>query len=188
MVASPTPTNWWDDWLKFTPGWLAFLWAFGNGTWQGIRKWRDRRHKLALGPEAEELRSHLRQFRVLLEEVTSGSHYSDWFLHEERKQVARDMRDAAGRRDDETLKSTLTRLADAWTEIFALAPPSPTQLRSHANEGDGSPADQNRAIASRQNEDLARIQQMTDLAHAALADVEIAFERLNALEHRTHGR
>jgi len=44
------------------------------------------RQNIALGPEASELRTQLIQFRALLEEV--GTKYTDWFLHEDRREVA----------------------------------------------------------------------------------------------------
>lgn len=177
-----TESHWWDDWLKFTPGWLAFVWTVGLGA----RKVFVRQHHLALGPEAEELRTHLRETRALLEEVTSGGVRADWFTHPDRSETARKLRDAAGRRDDAALKLTLNRLADAWDGIFALAPPPRSRVRFVG--GDGSPADRNREAAMQDAADLGRVQQMADRAREALLDVQTALDRLNELERKTLGR
>ncbi|MER5798602.1 hypothetical protein [Streptomyces mirabilis] len=172
---------WWADWPKFVPGWLAFVWTLGAGA----RKLWLRRHQLALGPEAEELRTQLTAFRTLLEEVTSGGHRSDWFMHEDRRETSRALRDAAGRRDDPALKLSLNRLADAGKEILALAPPSRTKLRFL---GGVEEVRQQRDAASQDARDMERIAQMSELAHTAQLDVQFALRRLNELERKTHGR
>ncbi|MFD5252575.1 hypothetical protein ACFWM5_06965 [Streptomyces bobili] len=169
------------DWLKFLPGWLAFAWTIGAG---GRKVWL-RRHQLALGPEAEELRKHLTGFRVLLDEVTSGRHLSDWFMHEDRRETGRALRDAADRRDDEALKLTLTRLAEAWDKIFALAPAPRVKLRFL---GGYEEVKQSREAALRDARDIDQIHQMTELARTAQLDVQSALSRLNELERKTHGR
>ncbi|MGW2169931.1 hypothetical protein ACWC1C_05290 [Streptomyces sp. NPDC001705] len=169
------------DWLKFLPGWLAFAWTLSAGA----RKVWLRRQHLALGPEAEELRTHLTETRSLLDEVTSGRHRSDWFMHEDRRETARALRDAADRRDDPALKLTLTRLAEAWDAIFALAPAPRPRLRFL---GGYEEVKQQRATALRDATDLEQLQQMTELAHTAQLDVQSALSRLNELERKTHGR
>ncbi|MDL2077846.1 hypothetical protein QNN03_15520 [Streptomyces sp. GXMU-J15] len=178
-VAATDP--WWADWAKFVPGWLAFVWTVGAGT----RKVWLRRHHLALGPEAEGLRTQLTELRALLDELTSGRHRSDWFMHEDRRETGRALRDAAGRRDDPGLKLSLDRLAEAWDEIFALAPQPRAKLRFL---GGVEEVRQQRHAALQDAEDLERIHQMTELAHTAQLDVQSALSRLNELERKTHGR
>ncbi|MEV5976127.1 hypothetical protein [Streptomyces sp. NPDC052114] len=172
---------WWTDWPKFVPGWLAFVWTLGAGT----RKVWLRRHQLALGPEAEEVRKQLTDFRVLLDAVTSGGRRSDWFQHEERRETSRALQDAANRRDDPTLKLSLNRLAEAWAQIFALAPPPRTKLRFL---GGVEEVRQQRESALQDARDLELMQQMADLANVAQLDVRTALNRLNELERKTHGR
>ncbi|MCC5031886.1 hypothetical protein DMH02_001035 [Streptomyces sp. WAC 00631] len=180
MVAAAAAL-WWADWLKFVPGWLAFAWTVGAG----IRKVWLRRHQLALGPEAEELRKQLTEFRALLEEVRSGYHRSDWFLHEGRREASRALRDAASRRDDPALKLALNRLATAWDQIFALAPPPRTKVRFL---GGVEEVRQQRNAALQDARDIDKIHQMTELAQRAQLDVQSALSRLNELERKTHGR
>ncbi len=131
-------SHWWEDWPKFLPGWLAFAWTLGIGA----RKVFLRRHHLALGPEADELRTQLTTTRALLEEVTSGKTGADWFMHEDRRETARGLRDAAERRDDPALKLSLTRVAGTWDEIFALAPPPRPRVRWVVANQDDVPSDQ----------------------------------------------
>ncbi|WP_028804388.1 hypothetical protein [Streptomyces sp. 142MFCol3.1] len=181
MTIAAAAPSWWADWPKFAPGWLAFLVTTGTL----VRKTWTRRRQLALGPEAQELRTQLTEFRALLEEVTSGNCRTDWFLHDERREAARALRDSAERRDDETLKLAMTRMADAWDEIFALAPAPRAKVRF---VGDPVREGVRREYALGASSDLERLQKMTDVAHTALIDVEIAVERLNALERSTHGR
>ncbi|WP_327594041.1 hypothetical protein [Streptomyces chartreusis] len=172
---------WWADWPKFVPGWLAFVWTLGAGT----RKVWLRRHHLALGPESEELRKQLTEFRALLDEVTSGHPRSDWFMHGDRREISQALRDAAERRDDLALKLSLDRLADAWDQIFALAPPPRTKLRFL---GGVEEVRQQRGSAIQDARDLECIHQMTELARTAKLDVQSALSRLNELERKTHGR
>ncbi|GGW45038.1 hypothetical protein CP966_20240 [Streptomyces galilaeus] len=179
VVAAADP--WWADWPKFIPGWLAFVWTLGAGA----RKLWLRRHQLALGPEAEELRKQLTAFRALLDDVASGSHRSDWFMHEDRRETSRALQDAAGRRDDPALKLSLNRLADAWNEVFALAPPPRTKLRFL---GGIEEVRQQRDVASQEARYMERIAQMCELAQTAKIDVQSALSRLNELERKTHGR
>ncbi|GAA4671735.1 hypothetical protein GCM10023347_27130 [Streptomyces chumphonensis] len=171
----------WADWLKFVPGWLAFVWTVGAGT----RKVWLRRHQLALGPEAEALRRQLTEFRALLDEVTSGLHRSDWFMHEDRREVGRALRDAADRREDQVLKLSLNRLADAWDQIFALAPPVRARRRFL---GGADEVRQHRDSALQDARDIEQVHRMTELAHTAVLDVQSALSRLNELERKTHGR
>ncbi|MCX4616056.1 MULTISPECIES: hypothetical protein [Streptomyces] len=167
------------DWLKFTPGWLAFLVTMVTL----IRKTWTVRQNLALGPEASSLRTQLIQFRALLEEVSTK--YTDWFLHEDRREVARALRDSAERRDDETLQLAMTRVADAWDELFALAPAP--RVRSPW-VGGAEETRHRREDALGAASDLDQFHKMTEVARSAMVDVEIAIGRLNELERRTHGR
>ncbi|MEV6759529.1 hypothetical protein AB0N16_02550 [Streptomyces sp. NPDC051105] len=120
MVAPPSPTHWWDDWLKFTPGWLAFVVTVGAG----IRKVWTRFHRVALGADHDKLREQLASMRGLFEEITTqGGLTSSWFLDKDRREVARGLRDLSERRTDKLLKNALSKIAEAWDEAFAVAPP-----------------------------------------------------------------
>ena len=55
----------WIDWIKFLPGWLAFV-ATG-GTW--VWKWRVRKHSLAIGPDPNDLREVLVKAREQFHEL-----------------------------------------------------------------------------------------------------------------------
>jgi hypothetical protein len=123
--------------------------------------------------------------RALLEEVTSGSTRADWFTHEDRRETARALRDAAERRKDPALKLALGRVADAWDSIFASAPPVRTRVRF---VGGSEEVRRSRQETILDNCDLERLQNMTDRAHEALLDVQTALSRLNELERKTHGR
>ncbi|MEV0203722.1 hypothetical protein AB0H97_00825 [Streptomyces sp. NPDC050788] len=179
MTTAAADPSWWADWPKFAPGWLALLVTLGTLT----RKTWTVRQNIALGPEASELRTQLVQFRALLEEV--GTKHTDWFLHEDRREVARFLRDSADRRDDETLKLAVTRVADAWDEIFALAPAPRMRVRFL---GGVEETRYRREDALRAAADLDQFHKMTAVAQTALIDVQIAIGRLNELERRTHGR
>ncbi|KPI02899.1 hypothetical protein OK074_5049 [Actinobacteria bacterium OK074] len=150
-----------------------------------MRKAWTVRQKIALGPEAEELRMQLVRFRSLLEDVTSAERRTDWFLDEDRREIARALRDSAVRRDDETLKLAATRAAGAWDELFALAPAR--RIRSPW-VGGSEETRIRREEAARVPEDRERFSRMTEVARTAQIDVKTAVERLNLLERRTHGR
>ncbi|WP_330282086.1 hypothetical protein [Streptomyces sp. NBC_00588] len=180
-MAASCAEPWYADWPKLA-GWAAFAVTLLTGGW---RWWVRNRFKLALGPEAKELRDQLVEFRALLEEVTTTPRYTDWFVHEDRREVARALRDSAARRDDETLKLAMTRVADAWDEIFALAPAPRMRVRFL---GGVEETRYRREDAERAAADLEKFQKMTEVAHTAQIDVEIAIDRLNALERHTHGR
>ncbi|MFF3410662.1 hypothetical protein ACFYW8_31525 [Streptomyces sp. NPDC002742] len=144
-----------------------------------------KRFKIALGPEAEALRTQLVQFRSLLEDVTSGPKYADWFRHDDQRGVGRALSDSAARRDDETLKLAMTRVADAWKEIFTLAPTDRTRVRFLGGIEETRYRQQD---ACRAASDREKFSKMTEVAHTAQIDVEIAIDRLNSLERKTHGR
>lgn len=173
--------HWWADWPKFLPGWLAFVITVGTL----IHKWWTRRHKVALGLAADDLRTQLIDMRSLLEEVTSGGKDSNWFLNEERKEAARKLRDSADRTEDAVLRQHVVEVADAWDEAFALSSPSRPRVRWLGS--DGSPADRNKEAEMARVEGLGRLQKMTDVARDALPSVKAALDRLNALEKRTIG-
>jgi len=79
----------------------------------------------------------------------------------------------------------VSRVADGWDEIFALASAPRTRVRFL----DGIEETRyRREDALRAASDLDQFHKMTGAAHSALIDVEIAIGRLNELERRTHGR
>ncbi|MEU9641327.1 hypothetical protein [Streptomyces sp. NPDC048188] len=174
------------DLIKFLPGWLAFVITVGTL----VHKWWTRRHKLALGPDDGELRTQLIELRAWLETIPSGTR-ADWFMASERKEAARRLRDAAGRRTDRTLRLSLVRIANTWDEIFALAPPPPRMVfrpLGGTRDDRGAYTEARRAEALRDAADLERFQKMAERAGSALREVESALSRLNELERKTHGR
>jgi hypothetical protein len=102
----------WEDWLEFTPGWLAFLWTVGTL----IGKAWTRRQRLALGPDNEAVRTQLTAVRSLFEDIISGARHADWFLHEDRREISRSLCDLADRRSDAALCTALKEVARAWNK------------------------------------------------------------------------
>lgn len=175
MAASPSI---WDDWLKFVPGWLAFLVTSGTG----LRKAWTRRFHLALGPEAESLRELLISVRTLLEENRAFSHRLDWFFESERANLGRVLRDSAARRSDPALRLAITRVADSWDELYDLAPAMDGTVRRRRNP------DRWEEAPKTPEEFSDRFQEMVDVAETGLIDIQTALDRLNELERRTTGR
>ncbi|MGW1063344.1 hypothetical protein ACWD4F_02305 [Streptomyces aureus] len=173
-----TEAHWWDDWLKFTPGWLAFLWTVGLGG----KKVYQRRHTVALGAADKELREALETARSRFEDIVHEGRRAPWFTDDERRETARRIRDLADRRKDEALRAQLTKVADAWDEAFALAP------------GAGGPwirfTDQ--PSTPQERAESARVQTQfgkeADVARTALEHIKTALDRLNVLERKTLGR
>jgi hypothetical protein len=168
----------WDDWPKFVPGWLAFLATLGAGT----RKAWTRRHHVALGLEAESLRSQLISVRALLEENTASSHRFDWFLDEDRMHLGRALRESTARRTDPALRLAITRVADAWDKLCELAPPPEGVVRVRHNP------ERTELPPKTPQELIDRAAEIRDVALVGLVDVQTALDRLNQLERRTTGR
>lgn len=177
-VKTAVETHWWDDWLKFTPGWLAFIVTVVTG---GRKIWL-RRHAVALGADDDKLREALESARTYFEDIVHEGQRAPWFTDEKRRETARKIRDLAERRSDETLRTELTRVADAWDEAFALAPGAagPWFLREGQDE-----TPQQRAESARVQEQFGK---ESDVARRALKHVAVALARLNKLERRTIGR
>ncbi|WLW55571.1 hypothetical protein [Streptomyces sp. YU58] len=171
-------SSWWDDWLKFVPGWLAFLWAVGTA----LRKLWLRRHKTALGPDDEAVREALTTARTLFTDIIAkGGFHSKWFQAEERRDTGQRLRDLAARRDDEELRTAMTSVAKSWDDAFANSPP-PRALVAWT----GAPQDP-RDRKMRQEDTKTRARQV-ESAREGIKCVEIALKRLNKLEHRIFGR
>lgn len=171
-------SSWWDDWLKFTPGWLAFIATVG--TW--IYKGWTRRHTVALGADDDKLREALEAARTRFEDIIAEGRRANWFMDEERRETARRIRDLSERRKDETLRAELAKVADAWDETFALAP------------GAGGPwvRFMDQPSTPQERAESARVQvqfgKEADVARTALEHITTALARLNELERRTLGR
>ncbi|MFJ6895652.1 hypothetical protein [Streptomyces hokutonensis] len=182
MTSLAAATHWWDDWLKFTPGWLAFAWAFGNGIWLGIRKWRDRTAKLALGAAADELREALITARTRFEDIVAAGRRADWFTAEERRETGRTIEDLIGRRTDQTLREHLTEVAQAWDQAFAHAPGAAGPMFRWSDH----------VTTPQEREESARVQTQfgkeADVARTGLQHIKAALTRLDELERKTHGR
>jgi hypothetical protein len=176
MTAAPDP-SWWDDWLKFTPGWLAFLVTLGTG----VRKALNRRNRLALGPDDAKVRDALTTTRGLFEEITNtGGKTVNWFQDPERRETARHMRDLAARRKDKALREAMGAVAASWDEAFAWAPPD----RLFVSWGrERTPQER-----AEDDADLERSRKQVDEAHRGWQHVDQTRSRLNELELRTHGR
>lgn len=171
-------SHWWDDWLKFTPGWLAFLWTLG----MGARKLWLRRHKVALGAADDALREALIVTRKRFEDITSnGGRTVDWFQEDERRETARTIRDLAERRKDRILVRELTAVAEAWDKAFAPAPP---QRMSHWFPN----SHLDPKVRQEQESDQQRSAEQIASAHNGLDHLKAAVDRLNKLERRNIGR
>ncbi|MFI5880194.1 hypothetical protein [Streptomyces sp. NPDC051554] len=182
MTSIAASSSGWDDWLKWMPGWLAFAWAVGNGIFLGIRKWRDHRNKLALGPADNELRQALAAARSRFEDVIAQGRRADWFRTDERRETGRTVEDLVGRRTDQILRNELTEVANAWKQTAANAPrPSRPQIRSMNHVT----TPQERAESEHVRE---RFGKETEEARKGLEHIKAALTRLDELERKTHGR
>jgi hypothetical protein len=173
-----TEAHWWDDWLKFTPGWLAFIAT--AGTW--IYKWSTRRHKLALGPDDDEARKALIAARIRFEEITSnGGMTASWFKDPERREIGRTVRDLAVRRKGAALKQAMEAVAASWDEVLLWSVPDRPLVHWEGRE-------QTAAERAQFESDKERARQQVDEANRGWRHVETAINRLNELEQKTHGR
>ncbi|WP_406448963.1 hypothetical protein OH768_00890 [Streptomyces sp. NBC_01622] len=178
-IASADP-SWWADWLKFTPGWLAFVVTLITG----IRKSLNRFHRKALGADDDKLREQLTSTRGLFEEITTrGGLTSSWFLDAERRETARRLRELAERRDDKRLKAALSKVADAWDWAFAAAPPDRWWQSIDLGGHPTTPEERAEEAA-----DQKRCGQQVEVARSGLEEVATARDRLNKLERRNIGR
>lgn len=173
-----TEPHWWADWPKFLPGWLAFAWTVSLGA----RKVWVRRHHVALGPAADELREALEAARTCFEDITSaGGRRADWFQDEERRDTDRKIEDLADRLKDEKLRTALTGVIAAWRSAFGHAPPR----RIIGGYMDSYPTRQEQG---EQAATEARFALQVQAAHAGQSDLQSALRRLNELERKTIGR
>ncbi|MFI8529054.1 hypothetical protein ACIGMX_02205 [Streptomyces aquilus] len=179
-VAAKTAENpsWWDEWGKFLPGWLAFLWVVGTA----VRKVWLRQQKLALGAADDELRDALIAARSSFEDIIAKGRRAPWFEADERRETARRIRDLAERRKDEALRAELSKVAAAWDEAFAHAPGA-ARPRIRVMGQPSSP--QERAESARVQ---AQFGKEAEAARPGLEHVKSALARLNELERKTHGR
>ncbi|MFD8261678.1 hypothetical protein ACFV19_22715 [Streptomyces griseoluteus] len=178
MVASAAASSSWLDYLKFLPGWLAFAWAVLNGLW----RWWVRRHRLAIGQEAEEVREALTRIRTLFGEIVAQKGCnSAWFADASRREAALPIKDAAARVEDRELKSYLLVVAHTWGMVAKLAPPGRARV-SIAGMPDPPGVRKQRA------EDQKRLKEQVTSARGAGLSVQGALDRLNKLERRTFGR
>ncbi|WP_432019162.1 hypothetical protein [Streptomyces sp. 1222.5] len=174
-----TQTHWWDDWLKFTPGWLVFVWTLGTG----VRKAWVRHHKAALGADDKELRAALEAARMRFEDIIAEGRRAPWFVEDERRETGRKIRDLAGRPRDKTLRTELTQVADAWDKVFALAPGRGDFRELYMPHGNLSPQEQQERV--RVQEQFGK---QADVARGALDHIRAALNCLNELERKTLGR
>ncbi|TGB03200.1 hypothetical protein [Streptomyces sp. MZ04] len=171
-------TSFWDDWLKFTPGWLAFLAT--AGTW--IYKAWVRRHHVALGADPVALRAAVEAARTHFEDITSaGGKRADWFQDEERRDTDRTIEDLRERLSDERLRTGLTGVIAAWRVAFGHAPPR--RILGGYIEDYLTARDRKEA-----QEDQERYDLQIQAAQAGLSDAQLAVRRLNELERKTIGR
>ncbi|MET9101356.1 hypothetical protein [Streptomyces antibioticus] len=174
-----TETHWWDDWLKFTPGWLAFLWVIGNAAWKGL--WVRRLH-LAVGPDGDDLRDAILQLRVGFEAVIEGR-VREWDLNKRHfKDVARHVREHAERRNDRTLKGHLISAAESMDQVVD---GDPAELRAWVEWVDEPSTPEEEAEAARFE---AQQRSQKEAARRGTDHVTKALTRLADLERRTVGR
>ncbi|MFE2823590.1 hypothetical protein [Streptomyces sp. NPDC059271] len=176
-MTAVTADPWWADWPKFLPGWLAFVWTLGLGA----RKVWVRRHHVALGPAADELRDALETARTRFEDIISaGGRRADWFEDEERRDTDRKIEGLADRLKDAKLSTALTGVIAAWRSAFGHSPP-PRVIAGYVDSYPTGPEGEQAA-------DEARFALQIQAAQAGESDVRSALRRLNELERRTVGR
>lgn len=169
---------WWQDWPKFVPGWLAFLaTAYTLG-----RAWLNRRRQLSIGADADVVREQLTASRRFFGDIVTGGRRSDWFLSEERREIAETLRDLAVRRTDMPLRAAMEAVATTWDKTFAFAPP-PSGPR--VRYSDQEPTAQERQKSA---EEQRRFGEQAEVARDGVQQVSVALDRLNELERRTTGR
>lgn len=169
---------WWQDWLKFLPGWLAFI----ATSYTLVRAALNRRHQSSIGPEADAVRERLTTCRRLFGDVVAQGRRSDWFLSEERRDVGESLRDLAVRRKDRHLRAAMETVAETSDRTFALAP-SPAGPRVRYMDQEPTPRERQRSA-----EDQQRFAEQADIARDGVQHVSAALARLNKLERRTTGR
>ncbi|GHE92927.1 hypothetical protein E5082_05430 [Streptomyces griseoluteus] len=109
-----TKSHWWDDWLKFVPGWLAFVLTMGTL----IHKWWTRRQRLAVGPDVDELRELLVSFRGWFSKPLDLPVTQHWLLKRgQHTDAPQQLRDLMARRSDRTLIGHLDEIAGHWAEF-----------------------------------------------------------------------
>ncbi|MFD3503733.1 hypothetical protein [Streptomyces sp. NPDC058678] len=173
-----TGDPWWQDWLKFVPGWLAFLATIYALVRAGI----NRRHHLSIGPDADAVREQLTECRRLFGEVVATGRRSDWFLKDERRDIAERLRDLAVRRTDRQLRAALETVAETWDKSFAMAPGTTGTI---GRWSDQEPTPRER---QRRAEEQQRFEEQADVAREGVQHVSAALARLNELERHTTGR
>ncbi len=166
------------DWIKFVPGWLAFVITVGTL----IHKWWTRRHKVALGPDDDAVREALTTARSLFKDIIAKSGFTtNWFEDEVRRDTGQRLKDLARRRDDKKLRIAMTDVAESWDRAFANSPPPRFTISSPVRPQDPS------ARKTRVEDSETRGRQV-ETATEGLAHIERALIRLDKLERRTFGR
>jgi hypothetical protein len=177
-VKAATETHWYDDWPKFLPGWLAFLWVVGTA----VRKVWLRLQKKAIGPDDDVVREALTTARTLFQDIVAkGGFDATWFQAEERRDIGQKLQDLAERRDDDELRVAMTNVAECWDDAFANSPPRGVMV-AWAGEPE-HPDDRKR----RQENTETRGRQV-ESARTGITCVAVALRRLNKLERRIFGR
>ncbi|MFD7063512.1 hypothetical protein [Streptomyces sp. NPDC059906] len=173
-----TGDPWWLNWIKFLPGWLAFI----ATSYTLMRTALNRRHHLSIGPEADAVRERLTECRRLFGDIVAQGRRSDWFLGEERRDVGESLRDLAVRREDQRLRAAMETVAETWDKAFVLAPP-PSGPWVRYSDQEPTPKERERSA-----EDQRRFAAQADIARDGVQHVSAALSRLNRLERRTTGR
>ncbi|MGW2284936.1 hypothetical protein [Streptomyces phaeochromogenes] len=174
MNLGASDSAWWDDWLKFVPGWLAFL-----GTL--VSAWRRRVHrkyKLALGPDGVGLRDALTMMRGLFLEVCSGerAHRRAWFENASRYGAVFRLADQAQRPGDSILQDRVADVTEHWMAAKRHA------LDTDPFQGSG------RFSKEQEQVELNNLNLQREQALQGVEAVAAALARMNELESRTHGR
>jgi hypothetical protein len=143
----------------------------------GHRRKLRRESRIALGPDATELRRQLLRLRDLFGDIVAeGGVDHSWFVAENRKKAGDDLREQAKRVGDPELKQCAGHAARSWDAAFAQSPPS----RGPRVYNLGAPPD---PIYLQQDAvEQQRRQKVVDAAALGQEQCASAISRLNQLE------
>ncbi|MFF7172723.1 hypothetical protein ACIP8U_21220 [Streptomyces pseudovenezuelae] len=158
------------DWIKFTPGWLAFVISVGTL----VHKWWRGRHVRALGPDSDALRTLLADFRtwfaMTLDEPVTQTQLQNT---DGTTSAHQRLNDLIGRRSDEELIKHLERVGEHWAQFSAYLMPGSPYMQ---------PGTSQRAEWEAERERLWDEQRR--ISEEGRNEVEAALGRLNKLERK----
>lgn len=161
------------DWIKFTPGWLAFVISVGTL----VHKWWRGRHARALGPDSDALRALLVDFRTWFG-LTLFNPVSRTQLEaiDGTDGAYQRLNDLAARRSDKQLVQYLGNVADQWGEFSGYLLRDRPYTQPNSSDQAEWEAEQERVWVKQQL-----------ISAQGRDEVSAALRRLNELERRTVG-